>query len=187
MLEDNAELRKWAEQEFGQARLHDQRRTERLIRMASQAAAHPAGQISAVFTTDSEREAAYDWLENEAISPSAVAQACYRATAVRCLGQPLVFAPVDKASLTLTDPQRLKDLGPVGTRAKKGRGLQVMTGIAVDQEGTPQGLIGQAYWSRSDKPNPVNRNRRAVEEKETRYWGQVMKQGRGVFAEQAPG
>src|ERR1700731_3390398 len=115
MIENNAESRKWAEEEFGQARLRDKRRTDRLISMASKAAINPAGQVSAVFTLETELQGAYDWLENPAVAPSAVAQASYRATALRCQGQPLVFVPVDKASLTLADPQRRKDIGPVGS------------------------------------------------------------------------
>ena len=79
--------------------------------------------------------------------------------------QTLVFVPVDKASLTLADPQVRKDLGPVGTRVTRARGLQVMSAIAVDEEGTPQGLLGQAYWSRTNEPHAVPAHRRPVQEK----------------------
>lgn len=187
MMENLDAAQLWAEEEFAHARLRDKRRTARLVDMAAEAARHPAGRISALFSTDAQRQGAYDWLENPACEPGSVARASHQATARRCQNQPLVFVPVDKASLTLADPQVRKDLGPVGTRVTRARGLQVMSAIAVDEEGTPQGLLGQAYWSRTNEPHAVPAHRRPVQEKETRYWEQVMGQARQNLSAQAAG
>ena len=62
-----------------------------------------------------------------------------------------------------------------------------MSAIAVDEEGTPQGLLGQAYWSRTNEPHAVPAHRRPVQEKETRYWEQVMGQARQNLSAQAAG
>ena|SRR3989339_1848929 len=91
--------------------------------------------------------------------------------------KPFVFVPVDGSSLSLADPKRTKDgLGPVGNRSKKGRGLEVMSAIAVRKDGTPLGLCGQAYWARDEKKNRKPRRKRPLEEKETRFWFTAINQ-----------
>ena len=59
---------KWAEQEFGQALLGDQRRTARAVAMAKAIAAHPSGLLTQVFAKSDEREAAFRFVRNDDIS-----------------------------------------------------------------------------------------------------------------------
>src|SRR5262245_58159367 len=95
----------WAEQEFSHARLGDTRRDRRLVAVAARAAEHPHGLLTEVFVAeDSERAAAYDFLENPAVHPEDIARAHHVATARRCQGEPFVFVPVDGSSLTFSDP-----------------------------------------------------------------------------------
>src|SRR5690349_5787989 len=84
----------WAREEFEHASLGDRRRTRRLVRLAERVAQHPAGTVTEVFANrPQEREAAYDFLENSAISSDAIALAHQGATAARCRGLPFVFVP----------------------------------------------------------------------------------------------
>jgi hypothetical protein len=177
----------WAEAEFGAAALGDVRRTRRLVQMAAQAATMPAGKVTAVFTDGADLQAAYDWLENDAIPVAAVAAATFAATARRARGLPYVLVPTDGSSLTLTDRKKTKQTGPIGPRSARARGDKVHTAIGVTPDGEPLGLLGQQWWTRSAHRPRLHRRRRKVTAKETRYWLDVRDQARTVLAAHAPG
>jgi hypothetical protein len=185
---NDGDSQSWAEREFGTAGLGDTRRLRRLIRCAAVAASRPSGKITAVFAKQAEREAAFRLVENESVDGAEVAAAAHRACATRASAFPHVFVPVDGSSLNLTDDEGGKRLGAVGARVKGATGLQVMSAIAVSPEGVPLGLCGQVYWARVRPAKRKGRrhDRRRVEQKETRYWLEVMEQTRQAFSAQAP-
>jgi hypothetical protein len=161
----------WSEEEFGNAVLGNKARVNRLIVMAKGAANKPAGKITEAFNTSAEREGAYKFLENPKIDGQAISTASHVACAKRCSGENFIFVPVDGSSLSLADPKQTKSgLGPVGNRSKNGRGLEVMSAIAVRKDGTPLGICGQTFWAREAKKNKKSRKKRRLQEKETRFW-----------------
>jgi hypothetical protein len=184
----DGDFESWAEFEFGTARLGDSRRVTRLLRCAAQAAARPAGKITAVFDDGAEREAAFRLIENEAVDAQEIARAAHRACAARCADFSYVFVPTDGSSLNITDARREKRLGTVGARSKGAQGLQVMSAIAVSPDGVPLGLCGQVFWARQrrSRRSAGKHDRRRVGEKETRYGLEVMTQTRSAFASLAP-
>jgi hypothetical protein len=126
-------------------------------------------------------------MDGEGFDEKAIGQAAHRACAGRCAGEPFVFVPVDGSSLNVTDNEKSKGLGIVGSRAAGATGLLVMTAIAVSPDGPPLGICGQAWWTREERSGRKGKNdRRPVKEKETQHWLAVMDQVRSVFAERAP-
>jgi len=168
----------WAHKEFGEASLGDKRRTPRLVNIAGQLAASPGGRITTVFQVPADRTATYRFLENQAIAPTAIAEASHEAAAHRCWGMPFVFAPTDQTDVCLTDCQGVKGLGGVGTHGTKARGLQVVSTIVVSPDGTPLGLSGMAIWPRhvGKKKSAHARRRQRTEDKETQQWLDSMRQ-----------
>jgi hypothetical protein len=139
--------------------------------MAERAACAPSGKVSEVFCTPAERQAAYDFLESPATDHAALLHAMQAATAARCADHPFVFVPLDGTSLTLTDAQRAKDFGAVGSHKNKARGLKVIDAVAVSPEGVPLGLGTLVWWTRDKR---IDRSRpscaRKVKDRETQYW-----------------
>jgi hypothetical protein len=177
----------WAWQEFGHARLGDRRRTDRAVTMAARLAQHPAAFITEVFAGRSdERQAAYDFLDNDAVSAGALRESVARATARRARGASFVFVPVDASSLTLCDDNAHNDFGPIGPRSKPGRGVHLMNAIAVAPDGVPLGLCAQVSWVRKGPPTRSHKQR-PTDQKETRYWGEALAQAAYAFAQEAPG
>lgn len=179
----------WSMQEFGSAHLRDQRRTNGLVAMGARAAAGPAGSITAVFTNPAEREAAFRFVENEAVDGAEITRSATRAAARRARDERFAFAPVDGTSLNLPDLDGGRRLGRVGTRKFNAQRLQVMTGIGISPDGTPLGILGQVYWTR-ERTGPRkkdSRNRRGVEDKETKHWLAVMEQAHEAMQADAPG
>jgi len=138
----------WARKEFGAAGLRDVRRTRRLVMMAEAVVRAPSGKVSAVFSRTKEREGAYDFLESPQVEASAIGQGVFAATAARARGLGYAYVIIDGSSLSLSDAKGTKGFGPVGTRTQKVNGLMVNTALAVSDDGTPLGLIDQAFWSR---------------------------------------
>jgi hypothetical protein len=162
----------WAIEEFGRTILGDVRRTRRLVEIAAGAARRPSGTVSAVFEERKAREGTYDLLESEHVPAYAIAEQVFRSTVFRALGEAFVYVMIDGSSLTLSDATGAKGFGPVATRRIPANGLMVTNALAVRSDGTPLGLIDQAFWSRDatlplTKTEAIQRNaERSFEDKE---------------------
>jgi hypothetical protein len=177
---------RWAFEEFGGAKIEDRRWRRRLVGMAEQAARRPAGRITEVFANGAERQGAYGLLETEMVDGNDVGAAMFAACARRSAGEDFVFCPVDGTSLTLTDEDKSKGFGPIGTRARGRRGLKVMNVMALSAAGTPLGISAQQWWTREERRRRVHRDKLPPEQKETRHWLEAMRQTRQVMAMHAP-
>jgi Transposase DDE domain len=150
-----------------------------------------------VFTSEREREGAYDLLENRHVSLSHVAQAMFRATAERARASgDFVYVAVDGSSLNLTEKTvGAKGFGRIGTDERGARGLKVMNALCMDSQGAPLGLIDQHYWAREAAEPGKTRAEKAkktrktpFEAKESRFFLEAAKraterlQGAGVRA-----
>lgn len=162
--------RAWAREEFGHARLGDERRTTRAVAMAATALSRPGGRVSDVFIDDAERQGAYDFLESDAVHADALMAAMGEACARRCADHRYVFVPVDGSSLRLTDRYWAKDFGAVGPFQAGARGIKFVDAIAVSPAGVPLGCFSIRWWTRRA---PVGQRRPCnvlVSEKETQHW-----------------
>jgi hypothetical protein len=172
--------RRWAGEEFGQARLGDARRTARLVRMAAGVARRPGGRVLDVFRSSADRQGAYDFLANERIEADAMLEAMRTAMLRRAQGESECIVVVDGSSLRLKDWKRRKDFGSIGARDKGARGLKVVHALALRRDGTPLGLVDQQWWARSEHTRRADSPTRALDAKETRFW--VNSIGRATMA-----
>lgn len=140
--------RVWAEEEFGDASLGDERRVRRLVSLAAAVATTPAGTVTGVLTSSAAREGAFRFLQNPHVSSEEVARASFDATARRCNEYPWVYVAVDGSSISLSDDRDSRDVGHVGSWSKGGRGLIVGSALAVSPDGSPLGLCAQRFWAR---------------------------------------
>jgi hypothetical protein len=144
--------------------------------MAAMASRRPSGKVSAVFDRTPDREGAYDFLESPLVSPSAVAESVFLATADRAGREKIVLVAIDGSSLALGDFAGGKGFGSVGSPNRPVKGLMVMNALAVTTDGVPLGLIDQIFWNReagktglSPGARSVRNRRRPFEDKETAY------------------
>lgn len=182
----------WAWEELGNAAFGDYRNTRRAVAMTAQACKTPAGKITDVFADSVRaREAAYDFLENPRVKHEEITASVAIATACRSEGLPYVIAPIDGTSVSLSHARTTEAFGALGSR-KKGRGLKVITSLAISPDGTTLGLGPLQWWSRSPVPRNADGTRqhhakRSVEQKETQHWLDALSEYREIFAEHAPG
>jgi hypothetical protein len=131
-----------------------------------------------VISGSAEREGAFRWLENESVDVGEVARSSHEATAARCGAHPWVYVAVDQSNLSVTDRQHKKGLGkPSNRHARKTRGLEVMSALAISPAGVPLGVLGQQWWLRSDDQSPTfSADRRAPAQRESELWRSTMQQ-----------
>jgi hypothetical protein len=181
-----ATLARWAHEEFGAACIEDERWRRRLVCMAEQAARRPAGRVTESFAGDAARQGAYGLLESDAVQADAVGKAMFEACARRSQGEEYVFCAVDGTSLSLTDYDRSKGFGPIGSRQGGGRGLKVMNAMVLSTEGVPLGMSSQRWWVREPRRRSRHRDRLTPDQKETQHWLAAIRQTREVMAAHAP-
>lgn len=178
-------LKRWSREQFGAAKLDDARRTKRLITIAARAARRPDGKVTDVFTDAAERQGTYSLLENPAVAPAQLSASMFAAAAVRCAEEELVFVPVDGSSLTLTDLERTKGFGSIGSRKMRARGLKVMSALALSAQGVPIGLLSQQWWVRTGAPVKQQHQKLAASKKETQHWLAAIEQAGEQIARHA--
>jgi hypothetical protein len=176
----------WAVEEFGSAAIEDPRWHRRLVRTAARVLKQPAGRVSDVFIDAAERQGAYGLLESKTVQPAHVSQAMYEGCARRCVDEAFVFCPIDGTSLTLTDLEKRKGFGPVGSRASGGRGLKVMNAMVLSSSGVPLGISSQQWWTRPEKRRAKHRDELPPREKETQHWLDAIRQTRELIEKHAP-
>jgi Transposase DNA-binding len=176
----------WARQEFGAASIDDERWRRRLVQMAKRAAVRPAGRVTEAFANPAERQGAYGLLESDEVSTASVGSAMFAACARRCCDEDFVYCPIDGTSVTLSDGERSKDFGPIGSRAQGARGLKVMNAMVLSAAGVPLGISSQQWWTRTEHKRDQHRDKLGPEEKETKHWLAAMTQTRELMAKYAP-
>jgi len=155
--------------------------------MARRAAQHPAGKVTEVFRSAAERQAAYDFLEHDHVSGEEAAQAMFTATAAAASSHERVFVIIDGSSLSLRDREGsdgVKDFGCIGTFSQRGRGIKVVSALALAPEGVPMGIASQVWWTRTQRVR--HGKYRRVGERESIHWKTSVDTVRARFAEQAP-
>ena len=177
---------KWAHETFGAVEAGSRRRTDRLVAVAAGVASRPAGTVTQVFSDSADREGAYRLLSNDAVKATELTRAMCDATADACRGHGKVYVPLDGTSLSFTDTKNVRGVGDVGGYKGPNRGLQVLTALALTEEGVPLGVLDQTWWARFER-SPVKRHfRRKLESKETRFWLETLKSARARIEQFAP-
>jgi Transposase DNA-binding/Transposase DDE domain len=149
----------WAQQEFALARLGDQRRTQRLVKIATRLAQNPGGTLPQALPRWKELKAAYRFFSQPKVGPVEVQTPHWEATRARCREPGEYLLIEDTTQLDYSFHPATQGLGPIGNGG--GRGLLLHTTLAVrvehwtlDQrpEGIALGLFFQQSWVRTGPP-----------------------------------
>lgn len=160
----------WAEAEFGAADLGDARRTARLVDLATTWAAQPSASFPDAARDPAHLQAAYRFLENDAVEPAAILAAHTAQTRRRCADLPVVLAVQDTTELDYTHHPRTTGLGMLGDTAH--HGLFVHGTLALTPERLPVGLLALDTWTRDPAAvgKQATRRQRPTAEKESGKW-----------------
>jgi len=157
-----------------------------VVAVAARVARRPGGRVTEVFVDDAERQGAYGLLESTTVQASEVGAGMFTACARRAAGDEYVFCAIDGTSLTLTDRDRCKDFGAIGSRSAGARGIKVMNAMMLSPDGVPLGISSQRWWTRPPQKRRKHRDLVPSEQKETQKWLEAMTETRRVMALHAP-
>ena len=171
----------WAEEQFGGCQLGDKRRTNRLVRLATQVVSHPSGGLPEQTETWADLKAAYRLFDQSDVTFEAVAKKHWEQTRDRPPGRYLVLA--DTTELDFGVHREIPDLAPTGNGG--GWGFLLHSGLMVAAEGEEiVGLAGQTIHYRKPVPKEENTTQRLKRDRESEIWGKVIDQtgppGKGV-------
>jgi hypothetical protein len=176
----------WAESEFASAKLGDRRRTQRLVKMATNLVQRPGGTLPQAFPVWSELKAAYRFFNQPKVTFEQIQQPHRQRTRAACQepGQYLLIE--DTSELDYTAHPATEEMGWIGDG--RGRGLLLHTTLAVRLEGwdleeRPQGIVvgvlAQQCWSRWGRPQHQQETRRQLMSRvrESQRWAAVLEEG----------
>lgn len=168
------EIAQWAEQQFGTCELGDRRRTKRMVKLASQAAAKPDAATPQQTERWADCKAAYRLFDGEDVTFDAViAPHCAQARAV---GPGTYLVINDTTEICFGYDRDLPGVGRVGNAAG-GRGFYLHTALIASADGPElAGLAAQELYARPlSKVKRVDSTRRKqLQTRETDMWGRTI-------------
>lgn len=186
-IEDNAkagrsEGRDWAEEEFGEAALGDQRLEKRLLTIARDFYAFPQSNIPQACRSRAKAKAAYRFFEHSDTEMEKILQPHYESTQQRIAKEAVILVVQDTTTLNYNTHKAAKGLGPIGSQKEGAIGLVVHDTMAFNTEGTPMGLLDIQCWARDRESFGKKKDSRQlpIEKKESYKWLKSFEKLRGV-------
>ena len=162
----------WAEEEFGGARLGDQRLNQRLVTIARDFGANPQAQIPGACQSRAKTKAAYRFFEHPKTAMKLLLEPHYKSTIQRMSQEKVVLSVQDTTSLNYSAHPETNGMGPIGSSKDGAVGLIMHDTMAFTVEGTPLGLIDVQCWARDSGTfgKHHERKQKPIEQKESIKW-----------------
>jgi Transposase DNA-binding/Transposase DDE domain len=173
----------WAQMEFALARLGDQRRTQRLVKIATRLAQSPGGTLPQAMPQWGELKAAYRFFSQPKITPEDILRPHWERTQAACCEPGEYLLIEDTTLLDYSAHTAVEGLGIIGDG--EGRGLCLHSTLALKviawdlrqrPETTVVGLFDQQCWSQKLRPKGETRAQRMWRSnRSSKRWAQVLK------------
>ena len=177
---------RWAEQEFGTCELGDRRLTRRLVKIATDEAAHPGASHTQAAGGDAHQaKACYRFLKNEApeMNVASLLHAHRTQTLRRCKAHPTILIVQDTCELNFTSRPQCENLGQTKANqtGAKTRSLNLHSSLALEAEGgLPLGVVRlHGYGPESAQGKDPHR---PIEQKESFRWIEAYQDCNGIAA-----
>lgn len=162
----------WAQEQFGGADLGDRRRTQRLVKVASQMAHSSSGSIPQQTGGGADMKAAYRLFAAEDVTHEAVCTPHWQRTRTLAAELPRTYIVSDFCVLSYTSHVKTKGLGPIQDEDQLGLHQLNMLAINPDTK-RPIGLMHQHLYRRILRPDDKtreSRRKRDLVERESYWW-----------------
>jgi len=173
MESSTIQARQWAHEQFANCDLGDERRTKRLIAVATAMAEKPASSFPQQFAFWSDLKAAYRLLNNDQVTFAAIASPHWQSTRARGSGRYLLIG--DTSEIDFGIHRAIDDLAPTGNGGGYGFLLHSALLVHADDE-TIVGLAGQTIHYRQPAPKKESTTQRLRRPRESEVWGKVIDQ-----------
>jgi len=165
----------WAQATFGEARLGDQRRTKRVVRMATLMATQSDVSLPRMMKSKAELKAAYRLLETPDVTYEELLRPHVQQTQQQAGNHRRVLLIQDTTDLNYSHHPTTTGLGPL--KNQKQQGMLLQTVLAVDpQESQILGIMHQEPFLRKLAPEQETRAQRLKRERESQVWERSVTQ-----------
>lgn len=165
----------WAQQQFSECDLGDERRNSRLVKVAAQMAERPDGTTPVQTETWGKCKATYRLFNTADVSFQKIAAPHYELTR-QATSAPVMLLINDTTELDFGRHRTVANLGPTGNGS--GLGFFLHSCLMVEPEsGAVEGLAGQRIFYRKPKvgkKKPHGNTRRRAPDRESAVWGNLM-------------
>jgi Transposase DNA-binding/Transposase Tn5 dimerisation domain len=159
----------WAQATFGEVRLGDQRRTKRVVRMATLMATQSDVSLPRMMKSKADLKAAYRLLETPDVTYEALIHPHMQQTQQQAGSRRRVLLIQDTTDLNYSHHPTTTGLGPL--KNQKQHGILLQTVLAVDaQERQVLGIMHQEPFLRKLAPEQETRAQRLKRERESQVW-----------------
>ena len=170
MIED------WVKEELKSVDIGDKRLDKRLMMLVSAMARNPEASIPLACESHAATKAAYRFFDDEHVQSEDICSAHIQSTVERVKNLEGVLLVIqDTTDFNFTHHPGIEGLGHLNNTFLKG--LKMHSGLAVSQDGVPQGLLHLLIWTRDKKKigKSVDRRKKKIEEKESVRWLDAVK------------
>jgi hypothetical protein len=163
----------WAEEQFGQCDLKDERRTQRLVQVAAGALCHPSGSLPEQADDMADLKAIYRLFACEEVTFEDIVRPHWTRTRLQPPGVYLVLNDTTEVDFGIR--RKLRGMGHTGNGG--GWGFLLHSALVVSGESEAIfGLAGQRIRYRKSAPKKENSTQRLKRDRESVLWGQVIDQ-----------
>jgi len=163
----------WAQEEFGAAKLNDERLNQRLLTLARDFYERPQASLPQACQSRAKTRAAYRFFDHPKITMDELLQSHYQATLKRIREEKRVLVVQDTTTLNYSAHPLTEGIGPISPKKAKGAiGLLLHDSMAFNVAGTPLGLLDVQCWARDPKQfgKRALRHELPIEQKESHKW-----------------
>lgn len=163
----------WVEEEFGGARLYDERLRKRLYIIGNDFFSQPGELVlQACNGSEAKSKAAYRFFANEQVDMQSLLKGHLEATARRVSTHNVVLAVQDTTTLNYATHPSTTGLGPINQKKNKAQGLILHDTLAFSNDGTPLGILDAQCWARPPHKAGTKKDNKTIpiEEKESYKW-----------------
>ena len=162
----------WAEQEFGETELNDERLNRRLLTLARDFYERPQANLPQACQSRAKTRAAYRFFDHPKAMMDKLLQSHYEATLKRITEEKIVLVVQDTTTVNYSAHPLTEGLGPISPKSQGVVGLVLHDSMAFNLAGTPLGLLDVQCWTRDPKQFGKRqfRHELSIEHKESQKW-----------------
>lgn len=174
----------WAQVEFEEISLGDQRLEKRFLRVCEELSGRPEYPINQASQDSAATKAAYRLFDNERLTPARILTPHRERTTERMREEEVVLAIQDTTYFNFTSHKKTLGLGPIGSSSGTLQGIVTHSTFAVTPKGLPLGLLNQKSWVRDGFRESENEHvDLPIEEKESYRWVEAIRDTSNIVKE----
>jgi hypothetical protein len=162
----------WHKTEFSTINIGDARLNKRAVKIAGDISNQLSSPINQASNDWNATKAAYNFFNNEKVTPSKIQEPHIENTVVRMKTYQKVLAIQDTTTLNFGSHEAVEGLGNIGKEGT--RGFMQHNTLIVTPKGLPLGLIDQIVWTRPQIEEEKSNKSKYIEEKESYKWLQSL-------------